>query len=333
MKRRMTVFCIQCGKDVVYTVCAKRVETIIRDVKISYVELTAKCPVCGEEVYVPEINDANVQSREDAYRTAMHIITKEEIEEILEKYNIGAGPLAKVLGVGDVTINRYLLGQLPSKAISERLYMIKADRKYMRECLEQNKEKITIAAYEKCIKALDDLDALLGTSKIELVTRYILSRSFDITPLALQKLLYYAQAFFHAIFGDELFIDDCQAWAYGPVYPDVYYRYKPYGYDPIMISPDDSQTAINSLTAKEKSFLDAIVHTFGYYSGTVLRDFTHSEQPWLEARGNLRPEDRCMNIISRDTINSYFDTMAKKYGITDPQDIGKYCAAKLNKVG
>ncbi len=328
MKRRMTAFCIACDEEVEYTVFAERVETVIRGVKISYVEVAAKCPVCGEEIYVPEINDANVQAREDAYRKAMHLITAAEVREILEKYHIGAGPLANVLGVGEVTINRYLLGQLPSREISEKLYTIRADRRLMRDCLERSKDRITPAAYLRCKEALDNLDTLLGTTKIELITRYLLSRNFDITPMALQKLLYYSQAFFHALFGRDLFMDDCQAWAYGPVYPDIYYRYRAYRSEPIPEGQSE-ESDFDELTAEEKSFLDVIVRVFGYFSGTTLSSITHNEKPWLEARGNLKSEDRCANVIDRKVINAYFDNVVKHYDIVVPNDMEKYCKAML----
>lgn len=327
MKRRMTAFCITCDGEVEYTVFAERVETVVRGVKISYVEVTAKCPVCGDEIYVPEINDTNVQAREDAYRKEMHLITASEVREILDKYNIGAGPLANLLGVGEVTINRYLLGQLPSREISEKLYTIRADRRLMREYLENGKGKITQTAYDKCEEALNGLDEKYGTSRIELVTRYLLSRSFDVTPLALQKLLYYAQAFFHALFGRDLFVDDCQAWSYGPVYPDIYYRYRSYRSEPI---PQEEINGLDELTAEEKSFLDDVIRIFGYFSGPTLSSITHAEKPWLKARGNLRPEDRCSNIIDRDVINAYFDSVVKNYDIIVPNDMEKYCKAMLN---
>lgn len=328
MKRRMTAFCIACGDDVEYTVFAERVETTVRGVKISYVEVAAKCPVCGDEIYVPEINDANVQAREDAYRKVMHLITIEEVREILEKYCIGAGPLAKVLGIGEITINRYLLGQLPSRDISEKLYTIRADRKLMRSYLESNRNEITDLAYAKCKEALDELDASLGTSKIDIVARYLLSKNFDITKLALQKLLYYSQSFYHALYGMDLFTDDCQAWAHGPVYPEIYYRYKACGSEPIPAQMEE-KSDFSKLSAGEKNFLDAVLRIFGYYSGIVLSKITHSEKPWLDARGNLNPEDRCTNVISRKVINEYFDGIVRIYNITSPNEMEKYCRAML----
>ena len=52
------------------------------------------------------------------------IITIKEILEILEKYNIGKKPLSLVLGWGEITIIRYLEGQIPDQFHSELLLKI-----------------------------------------------------------------------------------------------------------------------------------------------------------------------------------------------------------------
>ena len=173
---------------------------------------------------------------------------------------------------------------------------------------------------------------LYGEGKIELVTRYILYKAKDITPMALQKLLYYAQAFYFAIFGEDLFTDDCQAWAYGPVFPDIYYRYQDYGYNPIDKPTDIFEDDFSELTTKEISLLNAIIDSFGNCSGSMLSSITHNEIPWLEARGNLLPLDRSMTVIKRDTIKSYFRNVITQYQILNPCDIEKYCDAMRKQV-
>lgn len=61
------VYCINCDAETEYTVGSERVNIQIRGIGIDYVEFVAHCAVCGEEVYVPEINDLNVLSRSVAY--------------------------------------------------------------------------------------------------------------------------------------------------------------------------------------------------------------------------------------------------------------------------
>ena len=324
-----TVYCINCDEKNTYSVRSQRIEMEVRGIPFSYVEQVAYCSKCGEEVYVPEINDLNVSAREDAYRTAAHLITIEEINQILKKYNIGAGPLAKLMGFGEITINRYIGGQLPSKEHSAQLLEVLASRKVMESQLEKNKNRITPVAYTKCRKALDQLNALYGTNKIELVARYMLCKAVEITPLALQKLLYFAQAFFNAIYDEPLFLDACQAWTHGPVYPDIYWQYKDFGYNPIEKSLPENESDFSELTTKELTFLDAIVESFGMYSGQILSKITHNEQPWIEARGSLLPSDRSITVISQTSIKSYFKQVVEKYQIINPCDITRYCSAMV----
>ena len=229
------------------------------------------------------------------------------------------------MGYGDITINRYVNGQLPSKKHSDELLEVLASHRKMEKRLEQNKESISPVAYKKCKDAIDQLNALYGNDRIDLVARYILNKSSsDITPMALQKLLYYAQSFFRALFGVDLFCDNCQAWIHGPVYPDVYFKYREYGYDPIEKPFQYLEEDLLKLTTREIDFLNSIISAFGCYSGNTLSRITHSEQPWIEARGNLKANDRGFTEISRTTIDGYFKQVISNYQIVNPCDIKKY---------
>lgn len=324
MKGNSTAICIECGCKTAYTLKSTLEELTVRGVTFKYVEHSAYCTQCGEEVYVAEINDENVQSREDGYRKAAHLITISEINEILEKYSIGAGPLAKLLGFGDITINRYIAGQLPSKTHSDKLMEVLESYTTMEYYLETNKAEISSVAYNKCRAAIDELRNLYSDKKIDVVTRYLLCKCTDITPMALQKMLYYAQAFFQALFQKPLFTESCQAWVHGPVYPDVYFKYRDFGYDPVRSPELNLCCNENSLSECEISFLDAIIVAFGRYSGSTLRWMTHNEQPWLTARGSLRPTDRSATVISSTIMNDYFSKIVQQYGIVNPCDIFRY---------
>lgn len=331
MSNQATAFCTTCGCKVPFSVSSSRETITVRGLAFSYVELHAHCNQCGKLLYVPEINDENVESREEGYRKAAKLITVAEVNELLAKYNIGAGPLARLLGFGEVTISRYVAGQLPSRDHSDILLKLKSSHKEMEKYLEKGKDNISPIAYTKCRAAIDEINTLYGDGKIELVARYFLCKINDITPLALQKLLYYAQAFYKAIFSQTLFPDACQAWSYGPVYPDIYYKYKEFGYNPIEKPTDDLAEDFCELTTREISLLDAVADVFGGYSGLVLRDITHNERPWIEARGSLLPTDRSTTVIKQETIESYFRDVVEKYQIINPRDIQRYCEAMLKR--
>lgn len=58
----------------------------------------------------------------------------------------------------------------------------------------------------------------------------------QISNLFLQKFLYFAQTFALKFFNKHLFIDDCEAWKYGPVIPNVYTAFN--NYRELLVSPD-----------------------------------------------------------------------------------------------
>lgn len=325
-------FCINCDEKNSYNIKSEVVKKEVRGTEFSYIEQKAFCANCGEEVYVPEVNDNNVQAAEDAYRKASGLITVAEVNKILEKYKIGAGPLAKLIGFGEITINRYVKGQLLSKEHSDRLLEVLASYKKMDWYLEKGKDSLTGVAYAKCRSEVDRLKELYSNNKIEVIARFIITNSGDITHLALQKLLYYAQGFYEAIFGTELFTDRCQAWTYGPVYPDVYYKYSKFGNALIDEPSLESETDLDELTTGEIDFLNSIISAFGCYSGSVLRNMTHSEQPWLAARGSLLPQDRSVTEIDEKVMSDYFSEVVENYKIVNPCDMKAYSSAMFRKV-
>ena len=64
------------------------------------------------------------------------------------------------------------------------------------------------------------------------IARYLgislLSKGLSVSPLKLQKILYYSQSWHMVLFGrnNTLFVDAPQAWVNGPVYPVIFQEYK-----------------------------------------------------------------------------------------------------------
>lgn len=74
------------------------------------------------------------------------------------------------------------------------------------------------------------------TTAIELA-KYIVNKCVDdnhpITNLQLQKILYYVQRDHLRKYNERAFIDEIEAWKFGPVVPEVYYAFCYYGAMPI----------------------------------------------------------------------------------------------------
>lgn len=318
------IFCEECRNDVNCIETSAPMVGTIKEKAYRYVGKEAHCVDCGSQLFIPELSDYNLRALYDVYRKENGIVSLEQIREIPEKYDIGKRPLSLLLGWGEQTFSRYADGDMPTKQYSDILIRIYNDPAFYSELLEANKGNLkSVHAYEKSRRAVDALLSvnLSSDSKISTVIQYLLSQCEDITPLALQKALYYIQGFYYAFYKSFLFSEDCQAWVHGPVYRDIYFRYRDYRFDPIGKADDFDVSVFSS---GEKAIYDSVINNICCYSGKVLECFTHNETPWLTTRGDLpvsTPSDR---IIDKALIGDYFSTIKTKYNMVNPSDIKEY---------
>ena len=325
-------FCEICNELVEYKIKKRIREEIINNKIVSFNELYAICKKCNNEVYVEKLYDQNMLEYSEKIKEINGIITIKEIEEILKKYAIGKKPLSLVLGWGETTIIRYLEGNTPEKAYSDILKKVLDDPNTMHEYLEKNKDLITSVAYKRTLGKIMELKLIEDQSKIYLISKHIIARMEDITPLALQKILYYIQGFSTYFFDNPIFNDNAEAWVHGPVYREIYDRFSYYRYNPISKNEFESYNEIDSLKDDEIKLIDAVINNFGVYSGKTLEKMTHTTIPWEEGRKELSEEEYSSNIIDIDTMKDYFTNIGKKYKMKSVSDISKYVSSIFKEI-
>lgn len=331
----MVGFCEKCHDMIEYSV--REVDRVknIKGKNITYKAKEAYCNECGELIFVAEIRDYNLLMLDNVYRNQENLILVSEIENILKKYDIGKRPLSLLLGWGEGTLTRYLNGDIPTKQYSDILKKILENSSYMYEILEQNKDKITVRAYNLCKRAIEKIEedqramTIENEDKIDSVVKYILYRCEEITPLALQKLLYYCQAFYKIFNGEYLFSDDCEAWVHGPVYRNVYFKYKNHGFNPIEESIEYNDIDLNEF---EKEVIESVIINLGCYSGKILEKMTHIEMPWRTTRKGLSDNELSDRVIEKQLIGDYFQGIKIKYSMLNVADIRDYSLDIFKKV-
>ena len=107
----------------------------------------------------------------------------------------------------------------------------------------------------------------------------ISEEEFDITPMKLQKLLYYCQGYSLALTGKPMFEEEIEAWQYGPVVPFVYREYQAYGGRKIPLRVLGDVRDIDDVAA---SIARLVVREKGNMSGIALANMTHGEAPWKD---------------------------------------------------
>jgi len=136
------------------------------------------------------------------------------------------------------------------------------------------------------------------------VAKYIQSRFDNISSMKLQKLTYYSQAWNLVWEERELFHEDFEAWANGPVSPDLYARHR----GEFLIHPQMFDDIPDDLTEIEKENIDKVLVHYGDKTAQWLSDLTHIEYPWENTRQLACVEDgeRCSAIITKGEMHLYY---------------------------
>lgn len=167
---------------------------------------------------------------------------------------------------------------------------------------------------ENGIRDIKDIARYLGVS--------MLSKGLRVSPLKLQKLLYYTQSWYMVFFGREntLFADIPQAWVNGPVYPVIYQLYKDktddmcghlkasdFGCTEDTLADEAGRLAVMmKFDTDEIEFIDSVVTLYGSKSQNQLIFMTHSESPWADQRKGLSPFDYSQREIPLDSMYAYY---------------------------
>lgn len=129
------------------------------------------------------------------------------------------------------------------------------------------------------------------------VVYYSNSKSYGISNLRLQKILYFIQAYFFRIKHTPCFSDEIEAWDFGPVVPCAYHEYKQFGAGEI---PDYRKPDKEIIKGKDADIIRGVVDLLSEYSTTQLVEITHKQFPW---RRNYVPYAN--NIISKHDIERF----------------------------
>lgn len=134
------------------------------------------------------------------------------------------------------------------------------------------------------------------------IAHWFLSKQ-TMTHKKLQKLCYYAQAWFCALYdGTPLFEAEIQAWVHGPVIYQLYPVYADYRW----IDIPKYQDAIPEMPKEVTDILEAVNETYGDFTGDQLEALTHSELPWILARGDAEPWETCTNVITTQSMRKFY---------------------------
>lgn len=135
------------------------------------------------------------------------------------------------------------------------------------------------------------------------VAKYVIDRCGAITTMKLQKIVYYCQAWSLAWDDKPLFDEDFQAWANGPVCPDLFDKHRHLFEVSEELFHDREEYPFDE---DQRETMDAVIRDLKNKSPQWLSDLTHSEDPWINARKGFNRGERCQVVISKEDMQQYY---------------------------
>lgn len=137
-----------------------------------------------------------------------------------------------------------------------------------------------------------------------------------ITPMKLQKLVYYAHAWSLALFNEPLIKDRIEAWRYGPVIPTLYEEFKEFRGNPITrkaleldLQGRKIEAAIPETDTRSKSLVRKVWGILGKLTPIQLSNMSHSpNEPWSKIQtkdiGLAIPDELIKECFSKILVES-----------------------------
>ena len=135
------------------------------------------------------------------------------------------------------------------------------------------------------------------------VAKYVSNKCAPMTAMKLEKVVYYCQAWSLAWDDVPLFDEEFQAWANGPVCPELFAQHRgKYVIDENFFA----SRADYDFTASQIETMDKVIEYYGSKEPHWLSELTHKENPWREARKGT-PEGYPSNaVITKESMMEYY---------------------------
>ena len=112
----MTVYCPHCDDD----------QTMHRELRMETFEVRGEpievrsevlvCDYCGNTVSDPDLDEQTLKQAYNEYRRRHGLLLPQEIRELRQSYGLSQRALSRLLGWGEITIQRYENGALQDQA-------------------------------------------------------------------------------------------------------------------------------------------------------------------------------------------------------------------------
>lgn len=244
--------------------------------------------------------------------------TKEKLLSMMQRYEIGKKPLARLLGWGETTVMRYLDGVEPQGEFLRRIEELAGNPWEYARLLEKNGDVLTGTAYRKTKRAV--YREIFCDRSTEAMQHVIALADGDIAPYRVIAVLYYAQVCSVVFRGEPLFEEEAEFAIKGiSVYPRLYRQLKLYGVR--VIRPD-----VSTLSVEEQNCIREVWQELNRYSPNAIKAILVRDKKRIRRHSKEKADK-----LTAEEIKRQYETLFRKYGVECPLQLRQFFAASLKE--
>lgn len=137
------------------------------------------------------------------------------------------------------------------------------------------------------------------------VAIYILHQHGPMSPMKLQKLCYYCQAWSLVWDDQELFPEEFEAWRSGPVCRELASQTQGLS----LISRSDLPGDPDTLTENQKETIDQVLAYYAPHDAQWLGRLAQMEDPWTAAETQIQNNFHDTVFVTKDSMARYYSTL------------------------
>lgn len=137
------------------------------------------------------------------------------------------------------------------------------------------------------------------------VATYILHQHGPMSPMKLQKLCYYSQAWSLVWDDQELFPEEFEAWRTGPVCRELSLQIR----GQLSISENSLPGDPDSLTENQKYTIDQVLAYYAPHDAQWLGRLAQMEDPWTEAEAQIQNNLHDTVFVTKDSMARYYSAL------------------------
>ena len=156
-KTKVHGLCSNCERETDLELVTKEEVIEVRNEPIKVQVKYTRCVQCGDEVFDPNVNADPFDLAYREYRSKHGFLQPEEIKNWRKVNNLTQGELAKLLGLGKVTISRYENGALQDPS-HEKYLRLAMDPSNLLKLIENSEGVFTDDKKKRLVEALQEVE-------------------------------------------------------------------------------------------------------------------------------------------------------------------------------